>query len=240
MSLKHESQRKSLFKSLKIRVRRLLFNEVLVLGDSHSKVFNRRRLRKGFPGHFFTVCAVGGATVSGLQNPNSKTQAMPIFREALATTAARYVIVLLGEVDVGFVIWYRAEKYQETVERMLEQVIRNYQGLLLEIAERAKVICVSAALPTIVDDQNWGDVANQRRKVKATLNQRIDLTLEFNRQMQEFCEANGFIYLACDDDVLNEDRRVSEEFRNPNPLDHHYNYDLYADLIWNKLKGTLR
>jgi hypothetical protein len=126
------------WKSLKLSIRRLLFREVLVLGDSHSKVFNRKRLRKGFRRSFFTVCAVGGATVSGFQNPRSKTQALPVFRATLKLTSAKTVIVLLGEVDAGFVIWYRAEKHNETVSEMLEQAIHNYQQFLLDISRKKK------------------------------------------------------------------------------------------------------
>ncbi|MGH9623736.1 MAG: hypothetical protein ACRD4G_05285 [Bryobacteraceae bacterium] len=79
--------------------------EVLVLGDSHAAIFQTLRMRATFPTRFFNVVAVGGATMSGLENPNSKTHALTIFKRNIRRSKARTVITLLGEVDVGFVIW---------------------------------------------------------------------------------------------------------------------------------------
>ena len=76
--------------------------EILVLGDSHSPIFNHPLFKEKFPNLFFNVLTVIGATASGLENPNSTTQAYPVFREAVRQTAAKQVIVMLGEVDTGF------------------------------------------------------------------------------------------------------------------------------------------
>ncbi len=183
-------------------VKRLMFDEVLVIGDSHAHVFYSRRFKPYFPHHFFNVVIVGGATVSGLKNPNSTTQALPIFMNSLKNSAAATTIVLLGEVDTGFVIWYRAEKYKTPVATMLDQAIENYKNLLLEISKKSRVICISTPLPTIPDKNVCGDVANARKDVKATQLQRTDLTIEFNKQMKEFCERNGFTYLSFDMSLL--------------------------------------
>jgi len=99
-------------------------NTVLVLGDSHAAIFNHPHLQGCFPDTYFHVCFIGGATVSGLENPNSKTDSRRIFETALATCRHRKTtIVMLGEVDTGFVIWYRAAKYKESVDEMLKKTV---------------------------------------------------------------------------------------------------------------------
>ena len=96
--------------NFKLAVRRFFFEEILVIGDSHVDIFKHKDLRRQFNKLFFNVCSVGGATVSGLVNPNSTTQALPRFRKAIKSSKAKTTIVNLGEVDTGFVIWYRAQK----------------------------------------------------------------------------------------------------------------------------------
>src|SRR5687767_9103177 len=93
---------------------------ILVLGDSHASVFKHWRFRFHLPRSRFQLCIVGGATVSGLDNPNSKTQAAAHFENALLSSNPTRIITLLGEVDTGFVIWYRAKKYRQPVESLLD------------------------------------------------------------------------------------------------------------------------
>lgn len=142
--------------------------EILVLGDSHSPVFNHPLFKEKFPNLFFNVLTVIGATASGLENPNSTTQAYPVFRKAVGQTAAQQVIVMLGEIDTGFVIWYRAEKHQESVSAMMDKAITSYSRFLTELKMRFEVVCISAPLPTIQDGNDWGDIANARREVTAS------------------------------------------------------------------------
>src|SRR4051794_28247820 len=99
-----------------------MFNKrnILVLGDSHAVVFRSKYIKAFLPSYKFHVYSVPGATVSGLDNPNSKTNASNIFNEAIQNNSQiNNVIFLLGEVDTGFVIWYRAQKYASKVEDML-------------------------------------------------------------------------------------------------------------------------
>jgi hypothetical protein len=50
---------------------------------------------------------------------NSKTQAMVIFRCYFYNLKPDIVITLIGEVDTGFVFWYRATKKEQFVEEVL-------------------------------------------------------------------------------------------------------------------------
>lgn len=205
--------------------------EILVLGDSHTPVFNHLLFKEKFPDRFFNVQTVIGATASGLENPNSKTQAYPIFRETIKQTAAKQVIVMLGEVDTGFVIWYRAQKYRESVAAMMDKAIASYSGFLAELKMRFDVVCISTPLPTIQDGNDWGDIANARREVTTSQLERTALTLEFNRTMQEFCMRNGIRYVMLDDVSLGENGIVKAELLNSDPSNHHYDQDRYACLL---------
>lgn len=213
--------------------------EILVLGDSHTPVFHHPAFHADFPELYFNVVTVIGATASGLENPNTKTQAYPIFKEALKHSAAKKVIVMLGEVDTGFVIWYRAQKYQESVAAMADKAIASYSRFLLEVAERFGVVCISTPLPTIQDGNDWGEVANARKEVSATQIERTNLTLQFNRQMQAFCMQHGISHIMLDEVSLGEDGVVAEWLLNRDHSDHHYDPDAYARLLVESLSDVL-
>jgi len=205
--------------------------EILVVGDSHAEVFEDPMFRQAFPQYYFHCVVVPGATISGLTNPKSKTQAMPIFRKEMERSSARKSIVLLGEVDTGFVIWYRAEKYRLSVDEMFERALENYRNFLGELSERFETVCVSTPLPTIVDDQDWGEVANLRKEIRATQRERTDLTLEFNRRMEEYCRERSIAYLSLDEESLGADGVVKRELLNRNPTNHHYDRERYASML---------
>lgn len=213
--------------------------EILILGDSHSPVFNHSQFKEAFPNFLFNIVTVVGATASGLDNPNSTTQAYPIFREAVKKSTAKRVIVMLGEVDTGFVIWYRAQKYNESVATMMDKAISCYSDFLLELKTQFEVICISTPLPTIQDNNDWGEVANARREVKTSQVERTALTLEFNRTMQAFCEKNDICYLMLDDESLGKNGIVKTALLNSNPQDHHYDAQVYAALLVEKLATAL-
>jgi len=213
--------------------------EILVLGDSHTPIFNHPAFRQGFPEIAFNVVTVIGATASGLENPNTKTQAYPLFKQALQDSRAGKVIVMLGEVDTGFVIWYRAKKYRASVPAMMRKAISSYSAFLREVSENRTVICISTPLPTIRDGNDWGEVANARKEVTATLRQRTALTLQFNQDMRAFCTRSGICHVMLDDACLGEDGLVKDTLLNRNPSDHHYEPDTYARLLVERLTGVL-
>lgn len=213
--------------------------EILVLGDSHARVFLNKKFRNQFINKYFNVISIGGATVSGLKNPNSVTQSMPIFEKYIKKTKAKLIIVLLGEVDTGFVIWYRAEKNNTSVSEMLRKAVENYREFLLKLTKNFQVICISTPLPTIKDEQDWGEIANARKEVKATQKQRTELTIEFNRIINEFCNKNQIFFIQLDNKSQDSTGIVSAELLNQDPNDHHYNDDKYADLLIPYLKNII-
>lgn len=204
---------------------------VVVLGDSHASVFNSEILRALLPEYTFEVTSVGGATVSGLKNPNALTQAMPQFKAALEATTAKTAIVMLGEVDTGFVIWYRAQKHGNAVSQMLQLAVDNYQKLLQDIRQTHHVICISTPLPTIRDGMDWGEVANLRKEVQATLAERTRLTIEFNSLMEVFCVHQGISHINMDSLSMDATGSLKETLRNPDPSDHHYDPSAHSQMI---------
>lgn len=216
-----------------------LMREILVLGDSHIPVFTHPLFKEKFPNLFFNVLTVIGATASGLENPNSKTKAYPAFRKAIKQSTAKQVIIMLGEVDTGFVIWYRAQKYQESVAAMMDKAITSYSRFLAELKMRFEVVCISTPLPTIQDNNDWGDIANARREVTASQVERTALTLEFNRTMQLFCEQNSIRYIMLDALSLGEHGIVKADLLNNDSNNHHYDPDQYSRLLAEELTGVI-
>lgn len=222
--------------SLRKVQRKFAKKRVLVVGDSHARIFRQFLFLTGLPRVHFHVAAKGGATASGLATPNSKTQAYQVFRKALNEIPRDLVMVQLGEVDTGYVIWYRAKKHNASVDDMFDLAIQTYSNFLKEIAATDPVLVISAPLPTIRDDNQWGEVADLRKEVVTTQKERTDLTVRFNQRMQEFCSANGISYLNLDADCMGPDGVVASYYMNSNPLDHHYHTRRYVRLLCKRLK----
>lgn len=218
----------------------IALRRVVVLGDSHAQVFLHRVFRSSFPLTTFEVCSVGGATASGLDNPKSTTAAYEIFRNKMNTTPeGSLIIIMLGEVDTGFVIWYRAKIYGESVEVMLKKAIGNYSKFVSEVALKHRTIVISTPLPTISDDNEWGEVANLRKEITATQLERTQLTLSFNETMKQYCHENNIVYLDLDPESLGDNGLLSVSLLNDDKTDHHYDQQKHAQIILPKLQVEL-
>jgi hypothetical protein len=196
----------------------------LIVGDSHTKTF-REAEALGLIRRRCKFVGVSGATAVGLRNPNSQTNAIAVFKEhMLPAQAGATPVIQLGEVDCGFVIWYRAEKHNEPVEKQLQESIAAYFEFVDELRQQGypEVVISAATMPTIQDGQDWGEVANLRKEVTATLQQRTELTLDYNRRLKAEAEARGLPFIDISQAVLDPATGViAERFRNPDPLDHH-------------------
>jgi hypothetical protein len=232
---------KKTLRALGLNVQKPFCEDVLVLGDSHAAVFNHPAMRARLWRYRLDVISVGGATASGLENPNSKTQAYQKFDGALSTTRAKKVIVMLGEVDTGFVIWYRAAKYGVPVAEALAKTLATYEGFLRSLSARGFTpICISTPLPTIGDGNRWGEVANARSSVTATQRERTALTLEFNHRMARFCHLEGIAHLNLDALSLGADGLVKAELLNKRASDHHYEKRVFATLLSQPVRRTVQ
>lgn len=205
---------------------------VLCLGDSHMEVMRHVHV----PGVRFRVVAVPGATASGANNPNSKTQALPIFLRALQRAKPwQHILMQLGEVDCGFVIWHRAGRHGLSIDDQLQETLASYGELISRVAGYSEhaVLVMSAPAPTITDEpHDWGQVANFRREVGATQAERTLLTLRFNKGVEQLCGRLGAVFIDATTGHIN-DRTglLSQEFRRRASKDHHLASRPYARLI---------
>src|SRR4051794_17047039 len=131
---------------------------VSVVGDSHAAIYNRMRRQGQLPGVWLDALSVPGATAFGLANPNPSTNALTRFSTSLDRAPRhRRTLLVLGEVDCGFLIWHRSMTNGTSVESEFEQSLARYTGFLEE--QRAKghdrLGVVSVAPSTIDDYAKW-------------------------------------------------------------------------------------
>jgi hypothetical protein len=215
---------------------------VHIISDSHGEAFEYLNWTKLNINPIY--CIVQGATASGLANPNSKTKALPIFLNHIKKRIKKIdrIIFQLGEIDCGFTIWLRAEKKGIPIEEQLKITIDNYSKLLTEAQNRVlnPIIITSAILPTIEDGQDFGEIANLRKEVKATQLERTQLTLKFNQLIKDVCMQNDYTFIDLDLYILNKNTSlVKKEYKNNNKLDHHLAPKKLAILLNQKLSELL-
>ena len=217
-----------------------------VYGDSHSRIMRAVHLRfPDLPFRFRTI-GVDGATAFGMANPNSKTNALNVFRYWASSTArAKVALYMMGEVDCGFLIWWRAKKTGADVGGLLRIALRNYQGFLSEQLKRYDHIVVcSAPLPTIPDKGAEGKIAKFRAEIGVDQLARTKLTLHFNKEMRAWCEMAGIIYIDMDKCSLDPDTGVVGQWLlNENRADHHYDAVAFTRILYPLLievAGTLK
>jgi hypothetical protein len=213
-----------------------------LLGDSHLSMFENWHGPQALPRTVIRPTKVPGATALGLANPNSKSNALAKFEAQLGhITAEDFTLFLLGEVDCGFVIWYRAAKMGLSVESQLEESLSNYRNFVRDsgLPPEKTIICC-APLPTIGDEQNWGEVANARREITATIQQRTDLTRAYNQQLRAWCDAENRRFLDFESEITDpQTGLVAAQFLHPDPLDHHLNPTQIQPILRQKLVQVL-
>jgi hypothetical protein len=213
--------------------------KILVLGDSHSEVFNYCNNKT--QNIHFEVVIVGGATAQGTVNPNSNTNALSIFKEKINNIKHdnfKYVIINLGEVDCGFLIWYRKDKYNIGIEEQLKITTDNLFNFInseiLSYFESSKIIINGSILPTIKDNTDIKYLTGTRSEISASQIDRTELTIKYNNILKKNSVINGYNYMDITNYILdNETKVVNTIFLNKNIFDHHldnensYNLWLY-------------
>lgn len=211
------------------------------LGDSHTTLFEYIARKRFWFYTRFKFCIVEGATAMGLANPKSQTNALNIFKNYLKTVAIdENLVFCLGEVDCGFVIWYRAQKYSYSVQEQFDLSLNNYLEFISYAKQRGfkNIYVCSAPLPTIVDGQNWGTVAEMRQQVTATLQERTELTLEYNQKLREYSQQKKYFFIDLERKILDKKTGlIASKFRHVNPLNHHLNEKTIAPLLIAYLKS---
>lgn len=205
-----------------------------IFGDSHIINFHHASRRKLID----RACQfkkVGGATAVGLRNPNSITNALGQFEEMLIPMQPDVIPVIhIGEVDCGYLIWWRAMTYGEGIDVQFEESIQAYFAFVdrLLAAGYPAVIATGATLPTIRDGQYLGDIASFRREVTATLSERTNLTLRYNRRLRREAHVRMLPFVDVSEEMIDPDTGVvADRFRSIDPKDHHLNPE-HAGPLW--------
>ena len=217
---------------------------ILFFGDSHTKYYLKNGANKIQNDIKFDICYVGGATAQGAVNPNSKTKALSTYRETLERKKNNnydYFGIMLGEVDCGFVIWYRAKKYNKTVQEQIMLAVNNLEEFLKNDVEKVfskdKIVVVGATLPTIKDNTDKKFLSGARSEVDANLQERIDCTLEYNNQLAIMVKKNNYLYFDITKETFDQENYcVFPQFLNKNQSDHHFDQKSVAPLFVDKFK----
>jgi len=211
-----------------------------VVGDSHVRTFMYIRKKQLLKRTRIRFCMVVGATAMGVINPNSKTQAGSTFTDYLQKVPRdQPVITMLGEVDCGFIIWHRSQNMGESVGDQIKKSIAGYRIFLKKIKEMGfkRIMVSSAPLPTVRDYQDGYDIRNLRGEVTATLAERMELTLKFNRKMKAICERDRLTYLDLATPILDVKRNeVKKEYLHPEKVDHHLYPPAFSKVVLKELE----
>jgi hypothetical protein len=206
----------------------------LCIGDSHTAVFELVATKLLLPSTHLAVVAVDGATARGLANPNSTTNSLSIFKTALRLVPNdTYVIIMLGEVDSGFLVWYHADHSGHSIEQELQRSLDSYRDFVTHLSYQYQhLILVEAPLPTVHDYRTWHGLHNARKTVTATIAERTDLTRSFNSAVRDLAKQIGAKVLVLEHELL--DARtglIRDSFLNYDTLDHHLAPGPFADLV---------
>ncbi len=208
---------------------------VHVLGDSHANVFLAVRV----PRVSFVVTAVGGATALGLLNPGSRSQALTTFSQELdRTPPGRTVVLLIGEVDCGYRLFWLAEHGRDA-EAGFDRAVENVGAFTRRIAERHRPILCSVPFPTVDSYPEWAGLELARAQCTASLEERAAMTLRLNGALRRLAASEGWPFLDTEDTFDPVTGRVRPEFVHHNPRNHHYDRRAFADLIAERIPPLL-
>lgn len=211
-----------------------------VIGDSHTRGYRLAAEKYPWYRTSFKYCTVDGASALGILNPRSKTNAMDVFSDYTINNVSSgdRVVICLGEVDCGFVIWYRSEKYQDSIANQLERSLQGYTELVMLIRQHTRhVFIASTPLPTIPDSLPVGAIAHARAEVATPILERTKLTIEYNHRLREIAKSAHSIFLDFERETLDSTTGiVRSDFLNDDPSDHHLNPTAIAPIIRLKLK----
>lgn len=213
---------------------------VLVLGDSHVRVFEHWWFMWALPRVRWCINYVPGATASGLYNPKSITQTYARLMQSLEDAKDGWVILNLGEVDTGYGICVRAERHGQDPRPLVDQAAQNYERFIAEIAAKRPLIVLSAPLPTLPDTFVAGDdVLSRRKAVAYSQLERTELTLAFNERIAQACTTLNVHYLNDEVASRGPNGLVKIEWLKRESPDHHYDRKTYAKWLTRQLKPLL-
>ncbi len=208
--------------------------EVLsVVGDSHTRVFRYMSRHRLPPRTWIDVVKVSGATALGMR-AGSRTAAFEAFNAALRhVPPSRKTLVMLGEVDCGFLIWQLSMTRGTSIDFEFQRSLERYRTYLAQLlAAGRRLAIVSVTPPTVVDYQTWEGLGRVRSKVTSTMSERAALTVAYNDEMRSWAAANGCGFLDLDESLLDPDTGlVADAFLTDVAWDHHLADEPFAEVL---------
>jgi len=214
--------------------------KILCCGDSHTGIFKYCDSKQN--DFQFDVCIVSGATAQGAVNPNSKTNALKIFKEKINTTKANKLLIMLGEVDCGFVVWVRSKRYNISVDEQIKISVENLFSFVYDIVKgennytHEDIIIAGAVLPTIKDSTDKRYLCGARSEVDISQIERTRKTIEYNNILRNRCEQYGYRYIEITNHIMGSEGIVKNEFLHSNTSNHHLDDDKTYNLWIDQLK----
>jgi hypothetical protein len=215
---------------------------ILVIGDSHTQVFKYCNDKN--TGYNFDVQKVSGATAQGSVNPNSKTNALNIFREYLKNINCdkyKYILIMLGEVDCGFVFWVRSKRYNISVDDQMKSSLNNLWEFIDNEVHKYfdydKIILAGAPLPTIKDNANKKFLNGARAEVTENQEIRTIKTLEYNSLLKKQAEEKGCKYIDITNNII-QNKKVNDIYLSDDESDHHLSNERTYNFWLNNLNNV--
>jgi len=212
---------------------------ICVLGDSHSSVFNLCNSNE----FTFHVEIVEGATAQGCVNPNSMTNSLQIFEGHIITKTKKYdkIMIMLGEVDCGYLLWVRSKRYNISAESQIDLCIKNISNFISNVLlhngyTSEQIILCGAHLPTIKDNTDPKYLNGARKEVDVSQYERTLKTLEYNKRLEELSKTNGYNYIDITKYIIGQDGLVKNDYLNNNLGDHHLENSKIVDFYKYEIK----
>jgi hypothetical protein len=214
---------------------------IFVLGDGHAKYLISATWHKLFAPRKVEVCEVAGATAIPGRNPNVAGDATAKFRKFIEKRPADAIVVIhMGEADCGYVMWHRADKFNEPVAEQLDRSVAAYFEFVDELISKGfkHIVITGATLPTITDEEQAAGVVKSRDSITATQRERTDLTLDYNARLKEQAGQRRLLYTDITEDVLDPETGLARgEFRNANPAESIMNLRIAGPLWADRLNA---
>jgi hypothetical protein len=214
---------------------------ICVLGDSHSQVFNLCSTNE----IKFDVQIVPGATAQGCVNPNSMTNSLEIYKShIMKTNKYDKIMIMLGEVDCGYLIWVRCKRYNISIESQIDLCIKNINTFINDVLLsndyiNEQIVLCGVHLPTIKDNTNHKYLCGARKEVDVGQYERTLKTLEYNSYLKKMAEVNGYKYIDITKYIIQQNGLVNDYYLSSNVGDHHLDDTKISDFWKYEIKKIL-
>ena len=215
--------------------------KLLVFGDSHARVFGFMKTK--INDIDITSFDISESTAIGCLNKKSVSGFFKKFNDFVSKSndlnTYDNILIMLGEIDCGFLIKVMSEKRKTSIEEQLKISTDN----LFEFIEKhvcrhfppEKIIICGSILSVIKDGVVWDD--NIRKRNKSTQKEKTDLTIKFNNILKDFSENKNMNYIDITDDTIGENGLINDKWLDVDEYEHHLPSNKIWRLWYNKINN---